>query len=237
MSKRKSRRPRRSPGISTSIYRQGVREADRVLSENGVEVRSDNWQQLAMDWFAPYEPERSELARYMGAHEGRLGVAWAREVLRLEIFLQAEDHVQVIAHYEHAFSRYPRCPLVEMWVADQVFRHGGDFWRARQMYYYARDNLIEDPKPHYELGFMSYVLGDFPGALDCFNQAAALVADEDAELGARIFYNRGLVRYLVDGDRKAALADVEEALRRFPDYPQAKKALRGLKGRLRWVAW
>jgi hypothetical protein len=45
------------------------------------------------------------------------------------------------------------------------------------------------------------------------------------------------VRYLVEGNKKAAIADVEEALKRMPDYPQAKEALRGLRGKLRWVPW
>jgi tetratricopeptide (TPR) repeat protein len=124
-----------------------------------------------------------------------------------------------------------------MWVADQVFRHAGDFWRARQMYRYAVDRLPGHAKPYYELGFMSYLLGDFVGALDWFNQAAERLAADDVELGARILYNRGMVRYVVDGDRKAAIANVQEALERKPDYPQAQEALRGLRGRMRWVPW
>ena len=45
-----------------SNYRQRTREADEVLTANHVELRSDNWQQLALDWFAPHEPDRTELA-------------------------------------------------------------------------------------------------------------------------------------------------------------------------------
>jgi tetratricopeptide (TPR) repeat protein len=124
-----------------------------------------------------------------------------------------------------------------MWVADQVFRHAGDFWRARQMYRYVIEHLPGHAKPYYELGFMSYLLGDFPGALGWFNQAAERVADDNLEMAARILYNRGIVRYLVEGDKKAAIADVEEVLKRMPDYPQAQEALRGLRGKLRWVPW
>lgn len=235
MSRRRRRRkkPRRPSALPASAYRRNVRQADEVLSRNSVEIRGDNWQQLALDWFASEEPERGMLTRYIADHQRRLGVPWARELLRMEVFFQAEDHLQIIEHYDRAFSRYPRCPVVEMWVADQVFRHGGDFWRARQMYRYAVDRLPEHPKPHYELGFMSYLLGDFPGALGRFNQAAGLVADDDVEMGARVFYNRGLVRYFLDGDRKTAIADIKEALRRKPDYAQAQEALRGLRGRVR----
>jgi hypothetical protein len=102
-----------------------------VLSANDVAIRADNWQQLAVDWFAPDEPDRSELASYVAAHEGELGVAWARGLLRLEVFFQAHDHDEIIAHYDRALSRYPRCALVEVWVAEQIARHGGDWWRAR----------------------------------------------------------------------------------------------------------
>lgn len=73
--------------------------------------------------------------------------------------------------------------------------------------------------------------------MDRFNQAADRLAEDDVEVGARVFYNRGLVRYFLDGDKQAAIADVKEALRRKPDYPQAREALRGLRGRVRWVPW
>ncbi len=236
--RRKPRRSSRSPARSpSSEYRQAVRKADQVLSISDIEVRSDNWQQLALDWFAPDEPGRSEMARYIAAHECQLGVAWARELLRLEVLFQAEEHLQIIAHYDRALSRYPRCAFAEMWVADQVFRHASDFWRARQMYRHVADNLPGYAKPRYEMGFMSYLLGDFRGALGWFNQAADLVADDDVELGARILYNRGLVRFYLDGNRKPAIADIREALRRKQDYPQAKEALRGLRGKVRWVPW
>lgn len=234
MSKRKSRRPLAAP---SSAYQRAIRQADEVLSRNGVDVRPDNWQQLALEWFAPHEPDRSELARSIAAHHDRLGPRWGKDVLRLEVFFQNNDYKAVIAHYDHAFSPYPRCALIEMWVADRVYRQGGDLWRARQMYRHALDELPNQAKPRYEMGFISYLLGDFPGALEWFNQAAALVADDDIQLGSRIFYNRGLMRYLLEGDKWAAIADMEEALRLRPDYPQALEALRGLRGTPRWVPW
>ena len=157
------------------------------------------------------------MARYIIDHERELGVAWARELLRMTVYFQVDDYVQVIEHYERALSRYPRCALVELWVADQVFRHGGAFWRARGMYRYAIEHLPDHPKPYYEMGFMSYLLGDFPGAVDWFDQAAERVTEDDAELAASVFYNRALVRYFLDGDKKTAIAGVKEALRRKPD--------------------
>jgi len=218
-------------------YRQGIRQADEVIAKNDVEIRPDNWQQLALDWFSPHEPDRSELARYIATHQDRLGVAWAREILRLQVFFEAQDYDRIVEHYDRAFRVYSRCALVELWVAGYIMRTSGDFWRARQMYLNAAAELPFFAKPHYELGFMSYLLGDFPGALDQFDQAAARVADDDVELGSRIFYNRGLVRFALGGDRQAAIADVETALRRKPDYPQAKEALRAFRGKLRWVPW
>jgi tetratricopeptide (TPR) repeat protein len=235
---RQARSRQRSPTARVSAeYRRNIRQADDILAKEGVEIRPDNWQQLAVNWCAPEEPERGELARYIADHERKLGVPWARELLRLEVFFQVEDHVQIVAHYDQAFTRYPRCALVEMWVADQVFRHAGDFWRARQMYRYAIEHLRGHAKPYYEMGFMSYLLGDFAGALAWFSQAAERVADDNVEMAARILYNRGMVRVLVDGDKEAAIADVEEALKHMPDYPQAREALRGLRGRIRWLPW
>ena len=177
------------------------------------------------------------MARYIAANEKRLGIPWAREILRLEVFLQAEEYLIIVDHYDRALSRYPRCALVEMWVAAQVFRPAADFWRARRMYRYVIDTLPDHPKPYYELGFMSYLLGDFLGALDWFDQAMDLVGDYDVELEARILYNRALVRFYTDGDKKTAIAEIKKALKRMPDYPQAKDALRALRGRVRWTPW
>jgi tetratricopeptide (TPR) repeat protein len=235
--KRKRKKQRRASALAPSDYRHNIRQADEALAYNNVEIRPDNWQRLALDWFAPNEPERSELARYIAEHEQSLGVTWARELLRMEIFVQAKDYLQIIDHYEQVSSRYPRCTLLEMYVADQIFRLAGDFWRARPMYRYAVEHFPEHPKPYYELGFMGFLLGDFPGALEWFNQAAERVVEYDAELGARVFYNRGVTRYIVEGDREAAIADVKQALKLKPDYPQAKEALFGLRGEVRWVPW
>lgn len=225
-----------SPG---SDYRQHTREADAVLLANHVEIRPDNWQALALDWYAPHEPDRTQLARYIAAQIDRLGVAWAREILRLQIYLEAQDHQQVVEHYERALRAYPRCALIEMWVAGYIMRTSGDFWRARQMFLNAANDLPAFAKPHYELGFMNYLLGDLSGAIERFDQAAALVAADDIELGSRIYFNRGLVRFALMGDsaRSTAIADVEEALRRRPDYAQAKQVLRALKSKARWTPW
>lgn len=236
MSRKRRKKPHRSLGNSLP-YRQAVDRADQALKMSDSQVRSDNWQELAMEWFAPSERDQSELARYIAAYEPRLGVSWSREILRLEIFFQVEDSALVIVHYDRALSRYPRCALVEMGVADELFRHNGDFWRARPMYHYAVATLPAFAKPRYELGFMSYLLGDFANALDWFNQAAARLTDDETELGARTLYNRGLMRYILEGDKKAAIADFMQALKLMPDYPQAKEALQGLRGKMRWVPW
>ena len=212
--RRKRSRPRRpAPRSSSSVYQQAVRQADELLAENHIEIRPDNWQQLVLDWVTPDEPERGELARYIAAHEGQLGVPWARELLRLEVLIQAEEYMQIVAHYNRTLSRYPRCALVEMWVADYVFRHAADFWRARRMYRYVMEHLPDHPKPYYEMGFMSYLLGDFQGALDWFNQAAERASEAHGEIAARVFYNRGITRYFLEGDKRAVVADMQEALR------------------------
>ena len=236
MTKRKRRkRPHRPSAVSE--YRQGIRQADETISYHNIDIRPDNWQEVALYWFTPNEPGRGALTRYIAANEDRLGVSWAREIVRLTIFFQKQDYVQIIEHYDKALSRYPRCALVEMWVADQIFRHAADFWRARRMYYYVIDALPDHPKSYYELGFMDYLLGDYGGALDYFDQAAERATGDDAEMEARIFYNRGIVHYLVDGDKTAAIADVKEALKYNPDYPQAKETLRDMQSKMGWATW
>lgn len=241
MSKRKRRRKRRSRQSRTrpsSEYREKLDRADDLLEQNDIEIRPHNWQDVAVQWFAPHEPERSKLVDYIARHEDQLGVDWARELVRMEVFFQAGDHQQIVAHYDHAFQRYPKCVVMEMWVAYHMFRHLGNFWRARGMFQDVAESWPDHPKSPYELGFMSYLIGDHATALEWFDRAAAVVADDDDELGPPIFYNRGMTRVQLTGDRQAAMTDLEEALRRRPNYPQARQALDALRaGAVRWVPW
>jgi tetratricopeptide (TPR) repeat protein len=238
MAKRKRRKPRQS-SHTPSVYVQKVRRADETLAQQSIDIQEDNWQALVLEWYTPEEPERSMMARYIAEHEDKLGADWAREILRLEVYFQVQDHEQTIEHHKRTFPRYPRCALVEMWVADQVFRHKGDFWRARPLYQYAIAHLPEHPKPYYEMGYMSYLLGDFDSAFRWFDQAAERLSDAHGEIAARVFYNRGIVRYFLGSDTETVIADMKEALRYKRDYVQAKQILRGLRSRreVRFVPW
>jgi len=121
--------------------------------------------------------------------------------------------------------------------ARRILHQSGEMWLAREMSLNAAAELPTFAKPFYELGFINHLLGDFAGALQQFNQAAARVTGDDPELAARIFHNRGLVRLALTADSQAAIADLKEALRYKPDYVQAKEALRALKRMSRWVPW
>jgi tetratricopeptide (TPR) repeat protein len=111
-SKRKSHGP--SVPAGSGAYRQGIRQADEVIAKNGAEIRPDNWQELALDWFAPHEPDRRALAQYISAYRDRIGVAWARDVLRLQVFFQAQDYERIVEHYDRALRSYPHCALIEL---------------------------------------------------------------------------------------------------------------------------
>jgi tetratricopeptide (TPR) repeat protein len=220
-------------------YRWVLGQANELLVRNEIKVRPDNWPNVVLDWVTPQGPDRDELARYIEAHQARLGVAWARQMLRLEVFFQVDDLDAIIVHYDRALSRYPRCALFEMYVAEQIARHHGDWWRARPMLHYAVEHLPGYARPRYELGFTHFLLGDLPGALDWFNQAVSRLTEHDAGFQAsRLFYNRGITRFMLDGDRKAATADLKQALQHDPDYEQAQDALRVLRRRkVSWVPW
>jgi hypothetical protein len=114
------------PLTPAAAYLQAIQKADEVIVQRGAEIRPDNWQQLALEWFASLEPERSEFARFIGAQQDRLGLAWARDILRLQVFFDAEASAQIVEHYERVFRAYPRCPLVEIWVAPCILHIRGD---------------------------------------------------------------------------------------------------------------
>jgi tetratricopeptide (TPR) repeat protein len=242
--KRKGKgRPRRRreqeslPGLSAAEYRRAVREADRVLAESGLEVRTDTWQGVALEWTATEERDRQALKAYMAAHEEALGTRWTRDLLRLEAFLQADDHEATLAHYERAMVRYPRCALVELWVGAVMMHHSTAWWRARSMLLYAAERLPENAAPCQALGLQHYLFGDFEGAVGWYDEGISRLVEDEADLAARLTLNRAVTHLAAGGDRKTAIAGVKKALRLKPDYIQAQEALRALRGKIRWTPW
>ncbi len=220
-------------------YQEALGEADRELVDNNVEVLRQNWQELVLNWFARAGRDRVEMARYVDANGDKLGPTWARDMLRLEVFFQAEDHDAIMVHYHQALAGYPRCALVELYVGERIGRHGAAWWRARAMLLYAAEHLPGYARPRYELGYHHYLLGDFPGALRWFDEAEARLTEEDAGFQAsRLYFNRAIVRLMNTGDRDAAIVDLKQALQHDREYPQAQAHLRALKrGKVRWVPW
>jgi tetratricopeptide (TPR) repeat protein len=210
------------------------------LGRNGIEPSPFNWRELVLDWFTATEPGRTAMTRYIDAHAPELGVEWTREMLRLEVFFQAQNNLQIVEHYYRALTDYPPCPYLETEVAGPLIRYGGDLWTARVLLRHAIDHLPDHPKPYYDMGYLSHLLGDVPGALDWYNRGLPLFGEEEPEMKARLLYNRSIVRYHLDGDRDAAIADLERALELYPDYLQARHtldALRGESGEVRLLPW
>jgi tetratricopeptide (TPR) repeat protein len=209
------------------------------MARNGIEVRPDNWQEIVLKWAAGTARDRQALAGYIEAHGIELGVAWARAMLRLEVFFQAEDHLAIVYHYDRALADYARCALVEMYVGAEIARHGADWWRARPLFLYAVERLPGYARPRYELGFLHHLLGDLAGALRWFDEAEALLHEEDQGFeAARLYYNRGMVRLMHTGDRDAAVADLAQAVGHDPAYGQARVTLDALRrGEVRWLPW
>jgi hypothetical protein len=85
-----------APRTPAADYRQDIHQADEVIAQTGAEIRPDNWQELAVAWFARQEPDRSEFTRFIAAHQDRLGVAWARDILRLQAFFEAKARRQIV---------------------------------------------------------------------------------------------------------------------------------------------
>jgi tetratricopeptide (TPR) repeat protein len=147
------------------------------------------------------------------------------------VMYQTHDYGRILQHYDRALSNYPRCALVEIWVAHQVVRRLGDFWRARQICRRAIELAPDLPHAYADMGFVHFLLGDFPGALSWFDQATHRATEADAELAARTYYNRGVARYYLDRDRSGAIADMQEAVRHNPDDAEAAQMLQQLRGK------
>lgn len=225
------------PLLSLAEYRQALREADQMLAEDGVELGAETWQAAALDWFTSDEREQESLAGYMAAHEDRLGPRWARELLRLGLFVQDEYHEATLTHYDRVMARYPRCPVVELWVATMMGHHSADWWRTRSMLLLAVEEFPDHARPRYELGFQHHLLGDFEGAMGWLDEATARLVEDELDLGAQVYLNRAVNHLAHGGDCKTAIAGIKKALRLKPDYVQAQAALRKLGGSGRWRPW
>lgn len=229
--RQKSRKP--PPGLPVAAYREAVREADRALVEGGIEIGADTWQAVAREWFVEEGRDQEELAGYIAAHEGRLGVRWARDLMRLWVFIQEDDFEAILAHYARAMIRYPRCALVDLWVASVMAHHSTNWWQARSMLLYTAEELPGHARPCHELGFQHYLLGDFAGAVAWFDKALARLTEDEVDLRAQTHLNRAVSQVAAGGDPRAAIAEVKHALRLRPDYALAKSALRVLRSRRR----
>jgi tetratricopeptide (TPR) repeat protein len=214
-----------------------VREADRVLAESGAEIRGGAWQATVLEWFTEDEREQEELAGYMAAHEDKLGIRWARDLLRLRIFVEGDDHEAVLTHYDRAMARYPRCVVVELGVAALLAHHSTDWWRTRSILLYVVEQWPGHAGPCHDLGLLHYLLGDFPGALAWYDKAIARLVEDEVDLGAQVYLNRAVTHLAMGGDRKTAIAGVRRALLLKPDYDQAQTALRAMRGKVRWTLW
>ncbi len=230
MSKRKSRSRHATRGRASATYREGLREANRILHEHYTLPDQDSWQEIALETWTPAgTPDREAFNHYITKYADQLGIAWANAVLKLDIFLQAKDSACVVEHYDRAFQRYPRCALIEIWVTDHIFYHLGDFWRAREMYVYQADTLPTHPKPRYELGFLHHIIGDHEESLRWFNEAVPLLEGQEHNFQAQVYFNRGLIRYMLHSHDKHALADIRQALKLRPDYAEAQQVLKAIK--------
>ena len=88
---RKSRlhRHSRSGSPPASEYEDSIRKTDEILSEGDLEPSDDRWRDLVIENFAVRASEQLQLMEYTLDHDNVLGPEWAREMLRLEVFLQA----------------------------------------------------------------------------------------------------------------------------------------------------
>jgi tetratricopeptide (TPR) repeat protein len=239
-SRQRQSHPRRLPLRESADYEFYLDQADAVLARNNIVPLPTNWRALVLDWFPADEQAREAMARYIDAHEAELGFDWAREMLRLELFFQAQDDIQVVEHYHRALAGYPPCPYLELEVAGPMIRYGGDLWTARVLLWNAIEHFPNRPKPYYDMGYLSHLLGDVPGALEWYNRGISLVPKDEGEMAARLRYNRSIVRYHLDGDRDAAIADLERALELYPDYLQARQVLGAFQdksGEVRLLPW
>jgi tetratricopeptide (TPR) repeat protein len=229
-SRQRQSHTRRLPLQESADYEFYCDQADALLARNDIVPLLTNWRALVLDWFPADEQARKAMTRYMDAHEAELGFAWAREMLRMECFFQAQDDIQVVEHYDRALADYPPCPYLELEVSGPMIRYGGDLWTARVLLWNALEHFPDRPQPYYDMGYLSHLLGDVPGALEWYNRGVSPVTDEEPEVTARLLYNRSIVRYHLDGDQDAAVADLEWATDMYPDYPQTRQTLDAFRG-------
>lgn len=163
-----------------------------------------------------------------------------REVIDFEwgclmfLFIKAEDEKNVfdIEKYYDLLRKYPADWFTEVSIAELQFNYYGNLFKALEKFRTALKLKPGDAHCHYNLGLVCHLLGLFDKSAEHYEKAALNYEKTNFphDLKARSLYNIAVYEINIKGNHEKAGELLKEALREMPDYPEAKIALRKVRG-------
>ena len=188
------------------------------------DIHSRTWKAAAER--LPLLPDlRRFLQAYVAEHEAMLGPDW---VAMVWLFLEGDQQgntAQVLKLYGRLQEETPPCVVLEAQLGNHLMLEIGDQHKAR----YHMQRAVELRPDYligwYHLGLLWQQLGIFSEAAAAWEQALSLeiTSEEAREFAARASFNRGVLLYMLEKDRRTSLRYIGRALELMPDYPEARR--------------
>lgn len=168
---------------------------------------------------------------YMEKNKAVLTLEWGC-LMFLFIKADEEKYAPDIEKYYKLLAIYPHNSFVEIAMADLQLRYHGNLFKAKDGFLKCLELKPHDAYCHYNLGYVYHLLGVFDKSFEHYEKAVInyQTANRPKEIKARSLHNLAIIKINVEHDYEGGERLLKEALAVMPEYPEAKRALRQIRG-------
>lgn len=188
------------------------------------DINSCNYKQVIREMLAWPTQTKEYLEKYM--ENNIIDFNWG-VLFYLLIRKDIEGKYIEIKDLYQKLKKYPPSYFNEYIMAKVLFRFEGNLLLARKKYLTALNLKIDDGLCYYELGFLTYLLGDFATAYTYYLKAVtnASSVSKVKETKVKSLYNLAFLEFKINSNLQKAKNFLKEALGLIPDYTQAEVLL------------
>lgn len=202
-----------------------------IKEEFHIEINDNNYMDIIIEEIFKPQLYVDYIKEYMEGNQKLMSLEWAVWFYLFLKYTRQKD-VDKMEKYASKLMRYPSNFFVEFEMAEMNLFYYGNVFKARDQFLKALKLIPEDSVSNHRLSIIYFYLGMVDKSIK-FNRAAIENAHnsyEPSETKARCLFNIAVNYINVYENYAEAKKMLEEALEEMPDYPQAKAALKQLKG-------
>jgi tetratricopeptide (TPR) repeat protein len=168
---------------------------------------------------------------YMEKNKAKLTLEWGC-LMFLFIKADEEKYAPEIEKYYQLLETYPPNWFTEVGLAELHLRYYGNLFKARDGFLKGLELKPDDAHCHYNLGFVYHLLGVFDKSVEHYEKAVVTyqTANNPKGIKARSLYNLAVFKINVEHNYEEGEKFLKEALAVMPRYPEAKHALKQIRG-------